>query len=219
MLHKNTIIIICSLLSVFCYSQVNNYSISGETNLFELGNAILSEEDNFKNLFKNFPVLVENSQHMELLSYEYVGIAGTERNIKKIIGKNIRLNALGWNVYCISGGSVNGKAIYEKPLIRLEVFNLNIPKLEREQKIAFIAEQMKPDYKVYKIRWKYEEKQSDYFIFVNPDTKKVVTEGNMFAFSFPYSCENPAYSQTDSLGLRLGKKVTIYDYGMPGKFL
>ena len=196
MIHKNTIII-CLLLSILNYLSINAQSFNTvkRTSIFEYGVAIQSVEDNFKNLFQNFPDLIGNKHQIKLLSYEYVGLTGSQRNVRRIVGRNFYRGALVWFTSISRASStssfIDEEGVSHKNFCHTEIsFRLNIQNLDKSRSELrrlrdFIVDQIQPDFKVYKLRWQYQHgRERDFFIFVNPETNRVVQSGNLFYFSW-----------------------------------
>ncbi|MFA7493303.1 MAG: hypothetical protein WCZ43_07300 [Proteiniphilum sp.] len=74
---------------VFCVTNVLILSSSVEkcneekTNLYEYG-AVVASEDNLKNLFKNFPVFIENGKEVDFLSYQFIGTVRNKKEAKSM---------------------------------------------------------------------------------------------------------------------------------------
>jgi hypothetical protein len=154
------------------------------TNLFEHGEALTSETVNFDNLFKNFPLLVSNAGNIKLLSYDYVGVAQSRKQIIKLVSKNIYPNAPAWETN-VSFQSETGKATILR--IDLNIFPLSMDKSFMKDAIKMLSEGYAIGSNVYKIKFDYLGKTFDYYVFVNPETKRVFTKGNMFGIRFPTS--------------------------------
>ncbi|MDR1115677.1 MAG: hypothetical protein LBL33_05950 [Tannerella sp.] len=178
--------------AIVCFTLQLNVNLKAQlqdsvrhTNLFEYGEALTSEKVNFDNLFKNFPLLISNADPIKLLSYEYAGIAKSRKQIVKFVSSNIYPNAPVWDTSIAFGESENGSIISKKPLIMLDIFKLNIDKSSMKDIVRGISEGYATGSKVYKIKFVYFWKTYDYYVFVNPETKQVFTDGNIFGFKFP----------------------------------
>ena len=180
---------ICLLLSFGNNLYVQPQSISNEyskeTNLFEYGESLTSSEINFKNLFNNFPRFVKNANEIDLLSYEYVGVVKNQRQIRNFVKKNIYPNAQGWSV-SVSYENHTGNSS-QLPNIWLNTLEkIGSDKSELNKIIKTITkEYVQIGYEVYRIKFVCLLKSYEYYAFVDPGTKRVVTKGNIFGFSFP----------------------------------
>ena len=45
---------------------------------------VITNEDNLRNLFKNFPVLIENGDAIDFISYKYIGTIKSKKHTKKL---------------------------------------------------------------------------------------------------------------------------------------
>jgi hypothetical protein len=178
--------------AIVCFTLQLNVALNAQlqdsvryTNLFEYGEALTSEKVNFDNLFKNFPLLISNADHIKLLSYEYAGIAKSRKQIIKFVSSNIYPNAPVWDTSIAFGGTENGRIINRKPLIRLDNYTLNMDKSSMKDIIKRISEGYATGSSVYRIKFIYLRKTYNYYVFVNPETKQVFTDGNIFGFKFP----------------------------------
>ncbi len=77
---------------VFCVANIlilassTKYSEERKTNLYEYGTVVTSE-DNLKNLFKNFPIFIENGKEIDFLSYQFIGTIRNKKRCKKVCSK------------------------------------------------------------------------------------------------------------------------------------
>lgn len=166
----------CLLLCFCCGLHAQSQSADNKyTNLFEYGEPLTSSEVNFKNLFNNFPKLVKNANELDLLSYKCVGVIKNRRQARKFLKKNLYPNAPGWDVFRIGDevSPVFSKTIGEN-------------KSELNEIIKTISEKyVHPGYEVYEVEYVCEMRAHKNYVFVNPETKQVVTKGNIFAFDIP----------------------------------
>ncbi|MDR0682435.1 MAG: hypothetical protein LBG15_11405 [Dysgonamonadaceae bacterium] len=177
----------CMLLCVYgnlCAQQQNRANSSPqETNLFEYGEPLTSGEANLKNLFSNFPKLVKNADEVDLLSYKYVGVVENRRQARDFVEKNIYPNAPGWSVSIAHAGT--GDSASQQPVVWLETSaTVGSNKSELSEIIKTISEEyIQTGYEVYMIKFVCLLKTYEYYVFVNPKTKQVVTKGNIFGFN------------------------------------
>jgi hypothetical protein len=180
--------IVCLLLCVcgnLCAQQHNTANLrSKETNLFEYGAPLTSGEVNLTNLFSNFPKLVKNAGEVDLLSYKYVGVIENRKQAGDFVKKNIYPNAPGWSVSIAYAGT--GDSASQQPVIWLETSaTVGSDTSELNEIIKTISEEyIQTGYEVYMIKFVCLLKTYEYYVFVNPKTKQLVTKGNIFGFSF-----------------------------------
>jgi hypothetical protein len=171
---------------MYAQLQRNTDECYKETNLFEYGAPLTSGEVNLKNLFNNFPKFVKNAGEIELLSYQYTGNIKNLKSARRFVKKNMYSNAPAWNVTTVSGGHETGGKNANQPVIILDVpESLPFNKSERNKFINKISEEyIRTGDEVYRIKYVFRLKTYEQYIFINPKTKQVVTEGNIFGFSF-----------------------------------
>lgn len=181
---------LCILLCFYCDLNIKSQNIndkhSKETNLFEYGEPLTSSEVNFKNLFTNFPKLVKNADAVDLLSYKFVGIIKTRKQARDFVQKNIYPNAPGWDVtisYEESGDN------FPKTQIWLDFSaTAGSNQAELDEAIKTICEKyVQIGCEVYEVEFVCQLKAYKYYVFVDTQTKQVVTKGNIFGFSFKVS--------------------------------
>ncbi|MBC8054223.1 MAG: hypothetical protein H7Y13_14265 [Sphingobacteriaceae bacterium] len=184
---KNLLFII---LSIFLYSKATgqnaippNSRDEQMTNMFEYGEILTSPETNFKNLFKNFPLLVSGND-LELLSYKFVKSIPNKNSAKFFINKNSNLTEFS-GVTMATGGSDGPHGSFIK-------FNFGVHSSfsKKRMKEMFVQQCMqmftdKPTL-VYVIRFAALGKEYKLYTFIDPNTYKV-TDGNMFGFDLPLS--------------------------------
>jgi hypothetical protein len=178
-------VLLCLCCNLYTQSQNVDNKHSKETNLFEYGEPLASSEANFKNLFTNFPKLVKNADDVDLLSYKLVGVIKSHRQAKDFVKKNIYPHALGWSV---SMSYEEAKDNSPEQLNILLDFSATVGsnKSELNEIVKTISEKyIQTGYEVYAVEFVCQLKKYEYYVFVDPQTKRVVTEGNIFGFRFP----------------------------------
>lgn len=173
---------------------------SNKTNLFEYGDSILSCEDNLKNFFINFPKYIDDNQMIKLIDNEYVGNIKNRKQARRYVKVNFKAPPFGVQysspnesiIHHHPDGSVNKSAQYResgsydnKSVIRLfpdETIDKNILLKKAD---SYADEFVKTGYHVYAIKFAYQLDIFTYYIFINPDHKKVVTYANIFGFDIP----------------------------------
>jgi hypothetical protein len=165
--------------------NVNDKQIK-EANLFEYGEPLASSEVNFKNLFTNFPKLVKNADAVDLLSYKFVGAIETRKQARDFLKKNIYPNAPGWSVTVSNDESGDS---FPQTQIWLDFSaTVGANQAELDEAIKTICEKyVTTGSEVYEVEFACQLKAYKYYVFVDAQTKQVVTEGNIFGFRFPVS--------------------------------
>jgi hypothetical protein len=152
-------------------------------NLFEYGMSIVSSEDNLKNLLRNFPLFIKNADQYNLLSYKYIGVIKNRKEAKRYVKNNMNKRMSVFER--IHSTTICNEE--HKSEIRLEIN----PAMKRPSLYDFKSmvntisnEYVHPGYEVYRLKFVANLKTYEYYIFINPQTKRVVTKGNIFGFSF-----------------------------------
>ena len=65
------------------------------TTLYRYGKPLVTCETNFENLFSNVPKYIENNDDLDLLSYQFIGVAKNVNHVKKLLKKNFSLSSMG----------------------------------------------------------------------------------------------------------------------------
>jgi hypothetical protein len=174
------ILILLSGFSLKIHAEDSTYY-----NLFEYGAPIASSEDNLKNLLRNFPLYIKNADQYELLNYKYVGIIKNKKQIKRYVKNNFNKRM---SVFVISTSTTTTTGSPDKSEICLEIQ----PAMEHQDLFDVKSvvdnisnEYIHPGYEVYILKFIANLKMYNYYIFINPQTKRVVTKGNMFGFNIP----------------------------------
>jgi len=195
---KITFVTLWLFLAIKSYGQdnVNTPTQPMETtNLFEYGHPISSADANFRNLFKNFPILV-SSGDVKLLSYEFVQEIKNCKQAKIFLKKNSKLASLSPSVLM----GMNPSAP-ETSQIRI-VFKMPADsKAEKENEYLNLAKANCVDGSllVYSIKLAMAGKTCNYYTFVEPKTNRIKLSGNFFGFSLPTSYA--IYKEKNSSGI------------------
>lgn len=172
------LLIFCMLVNMHVHAMQDT-----GVNLFTYGKPVAAIEDNFDNLFRNFPLLIKNKPAIKFLAYNHVTDIKKRSQAVRYISRNIHRGAPGWE---ITKTTYPGEAV---PELRIN-YNKTIdePQEELDRKIKLLADEyVKPGYKVYEIIYTADEVKYKYYVFINPATNQVVTKGNMFGFDFGVS--------------------------------
>ncbi|MDI9604956.1 MAG: hypothetical protein QM305_06470 [Bacteroidota bacterium] len=161
------------------------------TNLFEYG-GVTKCEDNLENLFRNFPIFIENGKDIDFRKYEFVGVVKNKRTAKKFVKKNFKnLFPINWTKMT---ETMNEDV--ETSSIRYHVDKIWQSKSElKEMMNTVVNEYVHIGDEVYVIHFVDNLKKYEHYVFINPETKKIVLEGNIFGIELPMAYV--AYKERD----------------------
>jgi len=158
------------------------------TTLFDYGIPLETTEDNFKNLFRNFPLLISNADRsLKILSYKYLTAIKDEKEVKFYLTKNKE-------VYLSGGGIISrfGENDVKNNTIRMTFLPENQSKQndtvfvkEMNDNISEMIKNINIGYEVYVVKFLADVKTYDFYVFVNPKTKGVIKKGSIFGFDIP----------------------------------
>ena len=163
-----------------------------EITLFEVGAPLSSDESNFSNLFCNFPRYIENRAGIELVSYKKVGTVKSRSHAQKYLKNNFGASSsIFWDIMSHTGStSTNISKEATNSGIWLDVLPTDnfedSYEMTRREKRKQTADSIDVGDSIYEITFNYDNKQYVYYVFVDPQSHAVVTEGNIFAFTIPY---------------------------------
>ena len=163
-----------------------------EITLFEVGAPLTSDESNFSNLFCNFPRYIENRAGIELVSYKKVGTVKSRSHAQKYLKNNFGASSsIFWDIMSHTGStSTNISKEATNSGIWLDVLPTDnfedSYEMTRREKRKQTADSIDVGDSIYEITFNYDNKQYVYYVFVDPQSHAVVTEGNIFAFTIPY---------------------------------
>ena len=145
--------------------------------LFEIGDSLDNPESNFKNLFKNFPLYVENTNEISFLNYKFIKKIRNTKETIHYLKKNFK-NDPPLGFIQIEGGTDS----YEKKIILISDSN-EIP--NKKNIIKNIAKNyIQKGFKLYAVIYLYQKLQHTFYFFINPEDNTIVTKGNSFALCF-----------------------------------
>lgn len=145
--------------------------------IFEIRGNPKSAEENFENLFAYFHFLIDNTDEIELLNYDFIAIVDTVEKAIKYLSQNFSPGAPAWD---ISYTRDHLGRIKNTRLLVQETLNLNkneIDNLVRNISSNFI----KKGDRVFQLNFVINEVEYGYFIFIDKNNH-VIKEGNLFAF-------------------------------------
>ncbi|HBG39843.1 MAG TPA: hypothetical protein DDW85_00345 [Porphyromonadaceae bacterium] len=165
------------------YAQYTTKS-HDKVNLYEYG-GIVKSEDNLKNLFRNFPLYVENGNEIDFLSYRFIGTVKNKKEAKKYVNKNFDdLVPISWSIS--SHTTPERKSVMSS--IRFEVQLIHeTPSELRKMRETIFKEYVNLNDEVYAIKYVINLQEHIHYVFINPHTKKVQLKGNIFGIEIPIS--------------------------------
>lgn len=180
------------ILFVFCIANIlilasptKQYSEEKKTNLYDYVTVVTSE-DNLKNLFRNFPIFIENGKEIDFLSYQFIGTIRDKKNAKKYVQKNFDdLIPIGW----LTSYQFNENMLSEEmSCVRLDLQQIHESKSELKKMVKTISEEyVHVGDEVYQINYVFNLQKHVHYIFINPKSKKVLLKGNIFGIEIPIS--------------------------------
>lgn len=179
------------IISLLCfaglYAQETEKATETTTTLYEYGRPVSHSEDNIKNLFRNFPIYVENGKEIDFRSYKYLGTIKDDRDAEKYVALNFKNTLPIGLVISLPSSNTSNKNTNDEPShIRLVPDNNKPGKSDEKEMITTIAkEYVHTGDEVFVIYYVYGLKKYSHYVFINPDTKKVVSKGNPFAYEIP----------------------------------
>lgn len=176
------ILYICFML---CCLSVNAQET---TTLYRYGKPLETCETNFENLFANFHKYVKG-EGVDLLSYEYVGTVKNAKHAQKLVKKNVAHSPL-WIISKGEGIMKGGSETVER-YSELKIESMakeTVCKEEKEEMIKTVANEfVHPGDNIYLLRFVYNMETFEQYVFIHPDTKEVVTKGDVFGFDIKMS--------------------------------
>jgi hypothetical protein len=153
------------------------------TNLFEYGSPIISSEDNLKNLIRNFPLYIENANTIDLLNYKYIGSIKNKKQSRRYVKNNINRKTAVWGI-THTFESENGKCTESKIRFMFDESPSYHNVKEIKEFVNTVSDKyVHVGYEVYMLTFVAGLRAYDYYIFINPQTKRVVNKGNIFGFT------------------------------------
>lgn len=150
------------------------------TDIFQYGTPINCPEDNIRNLFRNWIAYGVDKGNIQLLSYDYEGVVDNISRLKKYVRHNHGVCMPSWSYSCTMGDDV----------LRIETVRSERKKrgARRYAFGALLAHFVSRGDHVFSVKFSYYGKEHVYYIFIKPDTNRVVTMFNMFEITFPDLC-------------------------------
>jgi len=181
-------ILIC-IAVLFLSGNLQAQDSTRTTTLFEYGEPLKSSEANFRNLFQNFPKFVTNANKgIELLSYKYVTRIRNQQQIKRYLKKNTKVYMVDGGTSIVWGVGTDSTQI-EKSFIRIDfqpehqVNNTFLKDLK--EKLKTLANKIHQGDEVYVLNFTVDYNLYEFYMFVNPTTRVLLTEGNFLGFKIP----------------------------------
>lgn len=188
---KIFICIISIFLSSSVYAQQPIAEIENQkktSTLFDYGSPVNTIEDNFKNLFRNFPLLVSNAgQGLKLTSYQFLTTIKEQKEAQLYLRKNTKVYESGVGIVSAFGGNEieNNKIRVVFPPEQLNKRIEDALSKEITDNIEKAAKNIHTGDEVYIVNFMADGTKYDFYVFVNPKSKTVLKEGNFLGFSIP----------------------------------
>ena len=147
------------------------------TDLFRYGEPVTCPEDNIRNLFRNWTDSGAGGGDIQLLSYSYVGTLDKMSQLKKYVRHNNSSEIPSWNYL---GSFREGKLSIETAMVERKKSSSR-----RFDSRALLAHFVSCGDHVFSVKFSYADKEYIYYIFIKPETNRVVTIFNRFGFTFP----------------------------------
>ena len=177
------IIYLILVLPINALFAQNNSAIS---NLFEYNcsEPVISHEDNLINFFRNYPKYIDNASTVRLIDYKYAGTVKNRKMARSYVNTNFDAPAFGHS-YAASGEGTAGMDLKMKTTLRLTPDPNFDSSVLKNMANNYADEFVKDGYHVYAIKFACESGIYKYYVFINPEDNKVVTQLNIFGFNIP----------------------------------
>ena len=157
---------------------------SAQMDLFTYGSpSIGTSEMNFRNLFRNFPIYVDNANEIKLLYSHYVETIKNKKQIKSYVKRNFPPYVPNWGVAGSQGGNSD---IGEFSTWRFTIEQDPFQTID-EDIVSKMMREVKIGYEVWEVVFKLWDTTYHYYMFVNAKTQAIVKWGNIFGANIPQS--------------------------------
>ena len=158
------------------------------TTLYRYGKPLVTCETNFENLFSNVPKYIENNDDLDLLSYQFIGVAKNVNHVKKLLKKNFSHYPQWAVAETYPGYVISGKEKKSVGKSEVKLMPAVIPPFNIKEVVKTIAnEYVSLGDRIYLLRFVYNLETFEQYIFVHPDTKEVVTKATVFGYDIRLS--------------------------------
>ncbi|GAA4335311.1 hypothetical protein GCM10023149_43230 [Mucilaginibacter gynuensis] len=159
----------------------NNY-----TTLFEYGEPLKSGEDNFTNLFRNFPKFINNANKgIQLVSYKYVADIRNQDDAMRYLKKNEKLYLIDGQVSMKWDSAQVATSYITISFPSNGQLNARVSKTSVRKQVESIVSDINPGDRVYVLNFIAESQNYKFYMFVNPKTNVLLREGNFLGFDIP----------------------------------
>jgi len=159
---------------------------------FTYGSRVESINGKFKNMFKNIPKFIDNSNEIKFLGYNEIGTINNVEDAFKFLSKMFYVGGytIGFHTQVITNSKNNNlNSLKVKAVIthiggdstKYSHEELLLYKKKLKNRNKKIANQVKIGDEVYQINYVLKGRKMRYYVFVNTKTKQVMTKGNIFA--------------------------------------
>lgn len=176
------IIIGLLLLTLFPNSLRAQQSKPEYVNLFEYGKPITDEQVNFENFLINFSSCIKNANDFDFLETTYVGKIKNKKQARKLVRQNIHHGAPAWTVTAAyKPGDITSFFMLETNQL-IDSTQVNIT----EPVNTIVNNYIHKGDAIYKVKIVDPNLRTlDYYVFIDSETKQVITTGNMLAIKVP----------------------------------
>lgn len=164
-------------------SSEKKYDSEEKINLYEY-DKVKTSEDNLKNLFKNFPIFIKNGADIDFLSYKFEGTIKNKKNAKKYVVQNFNdLVPFEWHITSSNNQQVKDSGI---SIVMFTIGSIRETKKELNMMMKTLSEEyIHVGDEVFSIVYVENLQKHTHYVFINPETKKVLLKGNIFAVEIP----------------------------------
>lgn len=186
---KNLYLIVFAFVVIVANAQTTsqNELYEEKTTLYHYGKPLTTCETNLDNLFSNVPKYIESTKELELLSYKYIGIVENADDAYLWAKKNSK-NAPPWSLY--KNTSMEGSGGMDDQMIKSEVilepvtktYSLFAKIFLRKRQINSMAKYIHQGDRIYLLRFIFNKKNYEQYVFINPETKENENIYDVFGF-------------------------------------
>lgn len=172
-------------LSAICLKFEGSEGRNKPADLFSIGTPIDSiGQFNFINLFRNFPLYIDNADKIDLMYYHYIGKIESDRRIRYYVKRNFPPYVPSWG---IAGSSGSNSKTGEFSNLRLTLENDPFGQPDENLVNNIIKNYVHVGDGVWEVVFKLWGKVYHYYMFVDSNTHEVVRYGNLFGVNIPQS--------------------------------
>lgn len=175
---------ICKFSMLLCLlllcAAASMYGQEAKT-LFNANGQPSSTSGNLDNLFRNFPIMVQNHSRVKFLTYQSMGLVKNGKKAASYLKKNFQKGPQ-WRMVVQEATKVSkGNLTHKVATIDTDVVPF------AKDKYQMMADQWGEKlvgYEVFKVQFTLDTKPYTYYVFVNTQTHSTFLEGNIFGAEF-----------------------------------